>query len=41
MNLPHHRHPPGRDLEWILPILIVFSAADVVLVLWFFLRRAF
>ena len=22
MNLPH-RHPPGRDLEWVLPILIL------------------
>jgi hypothetical protein len=27
MNLPHHRHhPPGRDLEWLLPVLIPASA---------------
>jgi len=27
MNLPHHRHhAPGRDLEWLLPVLITLSA---------------
>lgn len=27
MNLPHHRyHPPGRELEWALPLLMTASA---------------
>ena len=31
MNLPHHRyHPPGRELEWALPLLIAASTMVVV-----------
>lgn len=38
MNLPHHRHhPPGRELEWVLPLLMAASTAvvvSVVVLLW-------
>lgn len=28
MTLHHHRHhAPGRDLEWLLPVLCIVSAA--------------
>jgi hypothetical protein len=30
MNLPHHRHAPGRELEWALPLLIAASTMVVV-----------
>ena len=37
MNLPHHRHAPGRALEWVLPLLMAASTAvvvSVVVLLW-------
>lgn len=30
MNLPHHRHAPGRELEWVLPLLMTASTLVVV-----------
>ena len=30
MNLPHHRHAPGRELEWALPLLMTASTLVVV-----------
>jgi hypothetical protein len=30
MNLPRHRHTPGRELEWALPLLIAASTMVVV-----------
>ena len=30
MNLPHHRHAPGRELEWVLPLLMAASTLVVV-----------
>jgi len=40
MNLPHHRHhPPGRDLEWLLPITVVASAIAMVVLVGFGLRN--
>lgn len=30
MTLPHHRHRPGRSLEWVLGLALVLSAAGVI-----------